>query len=159
MIISQKIAPCLWFNTNAEDAVAFYIAIFGGRTLGITRYTEAGPGPAGSVLTIAFEIAGQQFVAVNGGVDMPYTDAISLSVQCEDQGEIDRLWAGLTDGGGKPVQCGWLKDRYGVSWQIVPAMLPALLQHPDPRKAQRAMQAVLGMVKLDIAVLQRAVDA
>lgn len=159
MTITQKIAPCLWFNANAEEVVAFYIDVFGGGIRSVTRYTEAGPGRPGSVLTIAFELAGQQFIAVNGGMDMPYTDAVSLSVNCESQAEIDRLWARLTVEGGKPVQCGWLKDKYGLSWQIVPAMLPPLLQHPDPRRAQHVMQAVLGMVKLDIAALQRAFDA
>ncbi len=154
----QKITPCLWFDSNAEDAVNHYISIFkNGRILDIARYGEAGPGPKDSVLTIRFELAGQKFIALNGGPIFKFTEAISLSVDCQTQDEIDDLWEKLSAGGAKS-QCGWVKDKFGLSWQIVPSALPALLTDPDPAKSNRVMAALLKMTKLDMALLQQAYD-
>src|SRR5262245_34695990 len=153
----QKITPFLWFDANAEEAVNFYVSIFpDSRVLGMARYGDAGPGPKGQVMTVSFEIAGQRFVALNGGPQHKFTEAISFVVNCETQAEIDALWEKLLQGGGAPDQCGWLKDRFGLMWQIVPSILPELLQDRDPAKSKRAMQAMLGMVKLDIAALRKA---
>lgn len=154
----QKITPCLWFDSNAEDAVNHYISIFkNGRILDIAHYGEAGPGPKDSVLTIRFELAGQKFIALNGGPIFKFTEAISLSVDCQTQDEIDDLWEKLSAGGAKS-QCGWVKDKFGLSWQIVPSALPALLTDPDPAKSNRVMAALLKMTKLDMALLQQAYD-
>ncbi|MFC5910205.1 VOC family protein [Streptacidiphilus monticola] len=157
----QKITTFLWFDDQAQEAAEFYVSVFGGesRITDVQRYGEAGPGKAGSVMTVAFELAGQQFVALNGGPMFPFTEAISLSVDCADQAEVDRYWEALTSGGGQESQCGWLKDKYGLSWQIVPRQLPELLGDPDPARAQRAMQAMLQMRKLDVAALRAAADA
>jgi predicted 3-demethylubiquinone-9 3-methyltransferase (glyoxalase superfamily) len=152
----QKITPWLWFDTQAEEAAAFYTSIFpNSRTLDVSRYGEAGPRPAGSVMTVSFELDGQQLVALNGGPEFTFNEAISFQVSCEGQDEVDEYWSKLSEGG-EEGPCGWLKDKYGVSWQIVPTRLGELLGDPDPEKAQRAMQAMLGMKKLDIAALEQA---
>ncbi|GGF51318.1 VOC family protein [Aliidongia dinghuensis] len=153
-----KISPCLWFNGDAEAAVEFYVSVVpDSRILHVQRNVMDSPGgKAGTVLVIEFVLAGQKFVAINGGMKVEYTHALSLAIDCETQAEVDRLWAGLTADGGKPVQCGWLTDRYGISWQVVPTALPRLLGDPDPVKAGRVMQAMLGMVKLDVARLEAA---
>nr|AYM52856.1 3-demethylubiquinone-9 3-methyltransferase [Myxococcaceae bacterium MCy9487] len=156
----QKIVTFLWFNNNAEEAVRFYVSLFkDSKVLGITRYGgEVGPGPKGSVMTCEFQLAGQRFVALNGGPGVPFTEAISLSVNCDTQAEVDDLWDKLTADGGRPIQCGWLKDRFGLSWQIVPTVLPELLKGDDQEKANRVMQAVEKMVKLDIARLKQTAE-
>ncbi|RPK59949.1 3-demethylubiquinone-9 3-methyltransferase [Streptomyces sp. ADI96-02] len=153
----QKITTCLWFDGQAEEAARYYIAIFGGdsRVLDVSRNGDAGPGEPGSVLTVRFLLAGQEYLGLNGGPQFPFTEAISLSVDCADQAEVDRLWDALTEGG-EESQCGWLKDRFGLSWQIVPSAMPELLSGPDPAKAERAMKAMLGMRKLDIQALRDA---
>ncbi len=152
----QKITPFLWFDGQAEEAAAFYTSLFpNSRIDSVSRYTEAGPGEPGTAMVVAFTLNGQAFSAINGGPEFHFTPAISFYVNCETQEEVDRLWERLTDGG-RPDQCGWLTDRYGLSWQIVPTALPELLSQPDPVKAQRVMQAMLQMTKLDIAALQRA---
>ncbi|MFG3427387.1 VOC family protein [Streptomyces californicus] len=153
----QKITPCLWFDGQAQEAAEHYVAIFGGdsRILDTTYYSEAGPGETGSVLTVDFRLDGQDYMGLNGGPQFPFTEAISLSVDCADQAEVDRFWDALSEGG-ETGQCGWLKDRYGVSWQIVPNELPKLLADPDRAKADRTMKAMLGMTKLDIQALRDA---
>ncbi|MCX4674849.1 VOC family protein [Streptomyces sp. NBC_01433] len=153
----QKITTFLWFDGQAEEAANHYVSIFGGdsRILDVTHYTAASPGEPGSVMTVRFRLAGQEYVALNGGPQFPFTEAVSLSVDCEDQAEVDRLWAALTEGGEESM-CGWLKDKYGLSWQIVPRALAEVLGDPDPAKADRAMKAMLGMRKLDIQALRDA---
>ncbi|MFP3992110.1 VOC family protein [Streptomyces sp. E11-3] len=153
----QKITTFLWFDDQAEEAAEFYTSVFGGdsQVLDVQRYGEAGPGEPGSVMVVSFELAGQKFAALNGGPQFKFTEAISLSVDCEDQAEVDTLWAKLTEGG-EESQCGWLKDRYGLSWQITPRILPELLSDPDPAKAERAMKAMLGMQKIDVQALKDA---
>jgi predicted 3-demethylubiquinone-9 3-methyltransferase (glyoxalase superfamily) len=151
----QKITPFLWFDGDAEEAMNFYMSIFGdAKVTNIARYSEAGPGKAGSVMA-AFTLCGQDFIALNGGPQYKFTPAISFVVSCETQTEVDRYWDALLDGG-KPVQCGWLTDKYGLSWQIVPAVVWTMMQDKDPEKSKRVMQAVYKMIKLDIAELQRA---
>jgi len=155
----QKITPFLWFDTQAEEAANFYVSVFrNSRILGITRYGESGPGPAGSVMTVAFEIEGQEFTALNGGPVFKFNESISFVVNCETQEEIDDMWAKLTDGG-KEVECGWLTDRYGVSWQVVPTALQEMLLDTNPAKAQSVMQALMTMKKLDLAALRKAYEA
>jgi len=155
----NRITPCLWFDNNAEEAVNFYCSVFkNSKVLNMSRYPEVGPGKPGSVLTASFEIDGQPLTALNGGPQFTFTEAISLMVMCDTQQEIDDYWAKLTANGGKESQCGWLKDKYGLSWQIVPRILPQLMQDKDPAKRNRVMKALLKMVKLDIAGLQRAYD-
>ncbi|MER5686656.1 VOC family protein [Streptomyces sp. NPDC002205] len=153
----QKIKTFLWFDNQAEEAANHYVSIFGGdsKVLGVTHYSEASPGEPGAVMTVEFRLAGQEYIALNGGPQFPFTEAISLSVDCESQAEVDELWARLTDGG-EESQCGWLKDKYGLSWQIVPRGLSEALSDPDPAKADRAMKAMLGMKKLDIEALLNA---
>jgi predicted 3-demethylubiquinone-9 3-methyltransferase (glyoxalase superfamily) len=153
----SKISPCLWFNGEAEEAANLYVSLLpDSRVEKIQRNPIDGPaGEAGTVLVVDFTLAGQHFMALNGGMKMEYTHAVSFMIDCADQAEVDRLWDALSDGG-SVERCGWLKDRYGVSWQIVPAVLPQLLGDPDPAKAKRVMQAMLQMVKLDIAGLKRA---
>ena len=152
----QKITPFLWFDTQAEEAAHFYVSVFpNSRILATTRYGEAGPGPAGSVMTVSFALDGQEFTALNGGPVFKFNEAISLVVNCDDQGEIDRMWESLTDGG-REVECGWLTDRYGVSWQVIPAALKTMLQDPDAARVQRVMQALMTMKKIDLAALQEA---
>lgn len=151
-----KITPFLWFDKEAEEAANFYVSVFkDGRVLGVNRYGEAGPGQAGSVMTVTFEVNGQRLTALNGGPVFKFTEAISLYVDCRDQAEVDELWGKLVEGG-RASQCGWLKDRYGLSWQIIPEALPRLLSDPDRAKANRVMQAMLKMSKIDVAVLERA---
>jgi predicted 3-demethylubiquinone-9 3-methyltransferase (glyoxalase superfamily) len=154
----QKITPCLWFDFKAEEAVAHYLSIFqNGRIVSTARYGEAGPGPKGAVMTILFEIEGQKFLALNGGAQFAFTPAISLIVDCADQAEVDRLWERLGERG-KPGQCGWLTDRFGVSWQIVPSVVPRLMQSGDAAGIERVMRAVMPMKKLDVARLQQAFE-
>lgn len=153
----SKIAPCLWFNGDAEEAANFYVSLLpDSRIEHVQKNVMDSPGgKAGSVLIVEFTLAGQRFQALNGGSRFEYTHAISFSIDCADQAEVDRLWDALTEGG-EPVACGWVKDRYGLSWQIVPSMLPKLLADPDKAKAQRVMKAMMDMVKLDIAGLEAA---
>lgn len=157
----QRITPCLWFDDQAEEAVGFYTAIFKNSKIGtIARYGEAGHEihgkPAGSVMTVAFELDGQTFTALNGGPDFKFNEAISLQINCETQEEVDYYWEKLTEGGDeKAQQCGWLKDRYGVSWQVVPKALIEMLTAPDYEKSQKAMEALLQMKKIDIEKLRR----
>jgi predicted 3-demethylubiquinone-9 3-methyltransferase (glyoxalase superfamily) len=155
----SKIAPCLWFDGEAEEAARFYVSLLPGSRIDHVQKSPADSpaGKAGGVLVVEFTLAGQRFMALNGGTRFEYTHAVSFHVDCDDQAEVDRLWDAL-GAGGKAERCGWLKDRYGVSWQIVPTALPRLLADPDPAKAGRVMQAMLGMVKLDIAGLQAAYD-
>jgi len=152
----RKIQPFLWFDDQAEAAVNFYVSIFDDAEITqIARYGEAGPGPKGSVMTISFELAGQSFIALNGGPRYRFTEAVSFMVECKDQAEVDRYWDRLSEGG-EPGPCGWLKDRFGLSWQIVPSVLMELIGDPDPEKARRATQAMLRMRKIDIAKLEAA---
>lgn len=152
----QKITPCLWFDTQAEEAARFYISIFKNSKISqITRYGETGPGPKGSVMTVEFQLEGQDFMALNGGPHFKFTEAISLSVDCKTQEEVDEYWRRLSEGG-EQVQCGWLKDKYGLSWQIVPRILSEMLADPDPAKSNRVMEAMLKMKKLDIKGLEQA---
>ena len=156
--MKQKIVPNLWFDTQAEQAAEFYCSVFpNSRILSTTRYPEGAPGPTGSVMTVEWELDGERFVGINGGPQFPFTEAVSFQITCETQDEVDRYWDALVRGG-EEGQCGWLTDRFGVSWQVVPNQLPALLGDPDPAKAGRAMQAMLGMKKLDIGALRRARD-
>ena len=153
----QKISPCLWFDRNAEDAVRFYTSVFkDSKVVNILRCGDAGPWPKGTVLMIQFQLAGQDFQALNGGPQFKFTEAISLSVDCESQAEVDELWAKLTVDGGQPSQCSWLKDKFGVSWQVVPAELGDLLGAGDQAARERVMTAMLQMKKLDIAALRAA---
>ena len=156
----SKIAPCLWFDTEAEEAAKFYVSLLPNSRIGkIQRNPIDTPaGKAGSVLVVEFTLAGQEFMALNGGQRLEHTHAISFKIDCADQAEVDRLWDALSSNGGAAVQCGWLRDRYGVSWQIVPSIMLKLLGGPDRAGAQRAMQAMMKMVKLDIAALQKAYD-
>ncbi|MET8714104.1 VOC family protein [Streptomyces sp. NPDC004735] len=149
----QKIRPCLWFDDQAEEAATFYVSVFGGdsRIEKVTRWPE-GNESAGSVLTVDFVLAGQEYLGLNGGPQFHFSEAVSLSVDCVDQEEVDRLWAKLTEGGEESM-CGWLKDRYGLSWQIVPRALPELLGGPDRARADRAMKVMMGMRKLDVRTL------
>jgi predicted 3-demethylubiquinone-9 3-methyltransferase (glyoxalase superfamily) len=162
MQYTKKITPCLWFDDQAEEAAKFYTGIFrGSRILGITRYGEAGHEihgrPAGTVMTVAFELDGQPFTALNGGPLFKFNEAISFQVNCKTQEEVDYYWTKLSDGGDeKAQQCGWLKDKYGVSWQVVPTVLLEMINDPDSHKSQRAMKAMLQMKKLDINKLKRA---
>jgi len=152
----QKINPCLWFDTEGEEAANFYTSIFKNSSiLQISRYGEAGPRPEGTVMTVLFELDGQRFTALNGGPEFTFTEAVSFQVNCESQDEIDYFWNSLSEGG-EEGQCGWLKDQYGLSWQIVPSMLGELLTDVDQEKAQRAVAALLGMKKLDIEALRNA---
>ena len=160
MKLASKITPCLWFDGEAEAAAAFYTSIFkNSKIVKVNRYTDAGKEthrrPPGSVMTVAFEIAGQSFTALNGGPLFKFNEAVSFQVMCESQEEIDDFWKKLTEKG-EPSQCGWLKDRFGVSWQVVPSILPDLLSDADSGKASRVMQAALKMQKFDIAALEKA---
>lgn len=154
----QKITPFLWFNDQAEEAVNFYVSIFkNSKVLKVTRYGEAGPGPKGTVMSATFQLEGQEFFALNGGPQFRFTPAISFFVNCETQQEVDDLWEKLSEGGRKD-RCGWLQDRYGLSWQIIPSALGRLLQDEDTQKAKRVMLAMLQMDRIDIAGLQHAYD-
>ena len=153
----QKIVTFLWFDHQAEEAAKFYVSIFkDSKILSVSRYGDAGPGPKGSAMSVTFQLAGQEFMALNGGPLFQFSEAISLFLKCETQAEIDELWAKLLEGGGKEQRCGWLKDRFGLSWQIVPTALGELLADKDPEKSKRVMQALLRMVKLDIPALKKA---
>lgn len=155
----QKITPFLWFDTEAEEAANFYVSVFdNSKVLSVLRCGEAGPGPKGSVLTVAFELEGQEFTALNGGPDFKFTEAVSFVVNCATQEEVDYFWEKLLEGGGKESQCGWLKDKYGLSWQITPTILIELLQDKDPEKASRVMQAMMKMIKIDIETIKRAAE-
>ena len=155
---AQKITTFLWFDNQAEEAINFYVSIFKNSRIGdIARYGDTGPGPKGQVMTAGFILAGQQFTALNGGPNFKFTEAISLVVNCETQEEVDEYWEKLSAGGQK-VQCGWLKDKFGLSWQIVPTILKELLKDKDPEKTNRVMQALMKMTKLDIAQLKAAYD-
>lgn len=154
----QKITPFLWFNDNAEEAINFYTSVFkDSKVLQVNRLPEGTPGPAGKVMTGTFQIAGQEIMVLNGGPEFKFTEAISFFVNCETQEEVDYYWERLSAGGEKS-QCGWLKDKFGLSWQIVPSALGRLMGDPNPQKSARVMQAMLKMTKLDIAALQRAYD-
>jgi predicted 3-demethylubiquinone-9 3-methyltransferase (glyoxalase superfamily) len=154
----QKITPFLWFNDNAEEAASFYVSIFkNSQIVNVSRYGEGGPKPAGTAMIVNFQLDGQEVMALNGGPEFKFTEAISLYVTCETQEEVDGYWNRLTDGG-EEVQCGWLKDKFGLSWQIVPTALGKLMGDSDPVRAQRVMQAMLQMKKIDIAGLQRAYE-
>ena len=154
-----KITPFLWFDGKAEEAMNFYISIFkNSKILSVTRYGEAGPGPKGTVMTAKFELNGQEFVALNGGPQFTFTEAISFVVNCETQQEVDELWEKLSEGGQKS-RCGWLKDKYGLSWQVVPTALVEMLQDKDAKKSNRVMQAMLQMNKIEIETLRRAYHA
>ena len=157
--MSDKITTCLWFDTEGEEAAQFYCSLFpSSRIVGVSHYGEAGPRPAGTVLTVDFELDGRPYVALNGGPDNPFTEAVSFQISCADQDEVDRYWTALTADGGEEGPCGWVKDRFGLSWQVVPTAMPELLSDPDPERANRAMAAMLQMKKLDIATLRAAAD-
>ena len=152
----QALTTCLWFDTQGEEAANFYLGIFRDSRLGrIGRYTEAGPGPAGSVMVVEFELNGQKFIALNGGPQFTFNESISFQIPCADQDEVDYYWSRLSEGG-QEVACGWLKDKYGVSWQVVPTVVTDLISDPDAEKAARASKAMFSMTKLDIAVIQQA---
>jgi predicted 3-demethylubiquinone-9 3-methyltransferase (glyoxalase superfamily) len=154
----QKIVPFLWFDGKAEEAAHFYTSIFKNSKIGrVTRYGEAGPGPKGAVMSATFQLAGQEFIALNGGPQFTFSPAISLFVNCETQEEVDELWEKLS-AGGKKNRCGWLQDKFGVSWQIIPTALGKLMSDPDPEKSSRVMKAMLQMEKLDIRGLQQAYE-
>ena len=153
----QPITPFLWFDSQAEEAAEYYVSVFDDSEIReISRYPENTPGPAGSVMTVQFVLKGQEFTALNGGPDHNFTVAVSFLVSCKDQEEVDWYWRKLTEDGGEEGQCGWLKDRFGLSWQIVPDVLPKLLEDPDPERSQRVMSAMLEMKKLDIDELEQA---
>jgi predicted 3-demethylubiquinone-9 3-methyltransferase (glyoxalase superfamily) len=157
--MNAKITTCLWFDTEGEEAAEYYCTLFpSSRITGVSHYGEAGPRPAGTVLTVDFELDGHPYVALNGGPEHPFTDAVSFQVSCADQDEVDRYWETLTADGGEEGPCGWLKDRFGLSWQIVPTALPELLSDPDPGRSSRAMQAMMQMSRIDIAAVRAAAD-
>jgi predicted 3-demethylubiquinone-9 3-methyltransferase (glyoxalase superfamily) len=152
----QKIMPCLWFDDQAEEAARFYTSIFKNSKIDqVTHYGDGGPRPKGSILTVKFQVDGQDFLALNGGPQFKFTEAVSFIVDCETQQEVDRMWEKLSEGGSE-VQCGWLKDKYGLSWQIVPTVLATMLSDPDPARAERVFQALMRMKKLDINELKKA---
>jgi predicted 3-demethylubiquinone-9 3-methyltransferase (glyoxalase superfamily) len=156
--MQQRIVPNLWFDTESEEAAAFYVSVFpNSRIVNVTHYTEAGPREAGAVMTVEFELDGQPFVAIDGGPEFKFDEAVSFAIECEDQEEIDYYWDKLTDGG-EESQCGWLRDRFGLSWQVVPTGMEEIFADPDRGRAERAMRALLGMKKLDIAALREAAD-
>ena len=155
----QTISPFLWFDGVAEEAAEFYVSVFpNAEVAAVSRYSEAGPGPAGSAMVVSFRLDGQEFLALNGGPQFRFTEAVSFLISCRSQAEVDHYWERLSEGG-EPGPCGWLKDRFGLSWQVVPTRLPELLQDPDRAKANRVMQAMMGMGKIEIAGLERAAAA
>lgn len=155
----QKIVTFLWFDNQAEEAANFYVSLFSNsRVTSVSRYGESGPGPKGTAMTVGFELEGQNFIALNGGPQFRFTPATSIFVSCETQQEVDELWDKLLAGGGQKSRCGWLQDKYGLSWQIIPTALGKLLSGPDPEKSKRAMQAMLQMDKIDIQRLQQVYD-
>jgi predicted 3-demethylubiquinone-9 3-methyltransferase (glyoxalase superfamily) len=154
----NQITPCLWFDTEGEEAASFYVSVFpNSRIVDVTRYGAAGPRPEGMVMTVSFELDGRKFVALNGGPNYTFSEAISFQVSCKDQDEVDTFWSKLSEGG-EEGPCGWLKDRYGVSWQVFPTVLPELLADQDPERSQRVMQAMLEMRKIEIDALERAAE-
>ncbi|HVF78842.1 MAG TPA: VOC family protein [Solirubrobacteraceae bacterium] len=154
----MRITPNLWLDTEAEEAANFYVSVFkNSRIVSVARYTEAGPREAGTVMTVEFDLDGQRFVAINGGPQFTFDEAVSFQINCEDQDEVDYYWERLTDGG-EESQCGWLKDRYGLSWQVVPVGMEELFSDSDPTRSARAMKAMFGMRKLDVAALRAAAD-
>ncbi|HEY8810626.1 MAG TPA: VOC family protein [Solirubrobacterales bacterium] len=156
--MQQKIIPNLWFDTEAEEAAKFYVDVFeNSRIVNVTHYTEAGPRDVGMVMTVEFELDGQRFTGINGGPEFTFDEAVSFAIECETQEEVDYYWEKLSEGG-EEGQCGWLKDRYGLSWQVVPTGMEELFADPDKGRAERAMKAMLGMRKLDVAALRRAAD-
>ena len=156
----EKITPCLWFDTEGEEAAQFYTSVFpNSRIVEVTRYGSAGPRAEGSVMTVSFELDGQPFTALNGGPDFKFNEALSLEVHCESQDEVDSFWSALNADGGEEGPCGWLKDKYGVSWQIVPTVLYELIADPDREKSQRVMAAMLKMRKIEIDELEKAAAA
>ncbi len=156
MSVKQKITTFLWFDANAEEAANHYVSIFkNSKILKVTRYGDGGPGPKGPVMTVNFELEGQEFIALNGGPHFKFTEAISLLVNCDTQREVDELWSKLV-AGGEESQCGWLKDKYGLSWQIIPTALFEMMQDRDPGKSKRVMEAMLQMKKIDIGLLEKA---
>lgn len=156
--MQQKIVPNLWFDNEAEEAAEFYVDVFeDSRIVNVTHYTEAGPRETGMVMTVEFELDGQRFVGINGGPQFSFDEAVSFAIECETQEEVDYYWGRLSEGG-EEGQCGWLKDRYGLSWQVVPTGMEALFADPDKGRAERAMKAMLEMGKLDVAALRRAAD-
>ena len=156
----QKISPFIWFDNNAEEAINFYLPIFkDSKVIRIARTPPGGPGPEGALLVASIQLEGQEFILMNGGPGHPPTDAFSLTVNCSSQEEVDHYWNKLLEGGGKELACGWLKDRFGLHWQVTPTMLPQLLGDPDRAKAGRVMQAMMKMIKLDIGVLKAAAEA
>jgi predicted 3-demethylubiquinone-9 3-methyltransferase (glyoxalase superfamily) len=155
----QKLVPNLWFDTEAEEAAAFYVSVFpNSRVISTTHYNEAGPREAGMVMTVEFELDGQRFVGINGGPEFTFTEAVSFAIECADQEEIDYYWDALTAGGGAGGPCGWLKDRFGLAWQVTPVGMDAALSDPDPERARRSMEAMLKMGKIDVAALRAAAD-
>jgi predicted 3-demethylubiquinone-9 3-methyltransferase (glyoxalase superfamily) len=157
MAVTQKIRPMLWFDGQAEEAAKFYVSLFAdSKILEVTHFGEVGPGPKGSVMTVSFRLGDQEFVALNGGPQFKFSEAISLAIECETQQEVDRLWKALTSNGGQEGQCGWLKDRYGVSWQVVPSALIRAVSGPDQKRADRVMAAVMDMHKIDLARIEAA---
>jgi len=154
----QRVTPFLWFDNQAEEAARFYVSVFNNsKIVSVTRYGEAGPGPQGSVMTVTFALGGQEFIALNGGPHFKFTEAVSFSVDCKTQEEVDEFWRRLSEGG-EEGQCGWLKDKYGLSWQINPTILGEMLSDPDPEKSKRVMEAMLKMKKIDIGRLKQAYD-
>lgn len=154
----QKISPFLWFDGKAEEAMNFYMSVFKDAKIGnVSRYGDAGPGPKGAVMSATFQLHGQDFIALNGGPQFSFTPAISFFVNCENQEEVDEFWARFSEGG-EPQRCGWIKDKFGLSWQIIPTALGRMLQDKDPQKAQRVMQAMMKMVKIDVALLTQAYE-
>jgi predicted 3-demethylubiquinone-9 3-methyltransferase (glyoxalase superfamily) len=155
----QKITTYLWFDDNAEEAMRFYVSIFkNSKILDVVRYGDAGPGPKGTVMCGTFQLEGQEFIALNGGPHFQFTEAISLFVNCQSQAEVDDLWEKLTADGGAPSRCGWLKDKFGLSWQIIPSALLEMMSDEDPEKSKRVMQAMLQMTKIDVEGLKQAYD-
>jgi len=157
---AQKIVPCLWFHGDAEEAAAFYVSLVPDSRIDLIfrSPTDTHSGPAGSVLTVEFTLAGQQYLGLNGGPQWSFNEAVSFQIHCDDQAEVDRLWTAILEGGGEEMACCWIKDRWGLTWQIVPRRLTELIKDPDPARARRAMEAMMGMVKIDIAALERAAD-
>ena len=156
--MEQKIVPNLWFDTEAEEAAEYYLSIFkDSRILNVAHYTDAGPRPAGTVMTVEFELNGQRFVGINGGPEFKFDEAVSFQITCEDQDEVDYYWDRLTEDG-QESQCGWLKDKYGLSWQVVPTGMDELFNDPDPERARRAMEAMLKMRKIDVDALRSAAE-
>jgi predicted 3-demethylubiquinone-9 3-methyltransferase (glyoxalase superfamily) len=158
-VMTQKITPNLWFDTEAEDAAEFYCSVFkNSRIVSKSHYSEAGPREAGTVMTVEWELDGQRFVGINGGPEFTFSEAVSFQVDCADQAEVDYFWDRLIEDGGAEGQCGWLKDKFGVAWQVVPTGMDEIFSDQDPQRATRAMQAMFGMKKLDVAALRAAAD-